>query len=168
MKKYDPKINRRRSVRIRNYDYSSSGYYFVTICTHEKKELFGEIRNGQMSCNVIGVMVHKIIIYIIEHDDRLELPEFIVMPNHVHGIIRIINSDEKKGLMNQTPTLGNIIRRFKASCSRKINTMDFGVDKLWQRNYYEHIIRNEESYLQIAEYIRTNPQRWKDDEYHVL
>ncbi|MDO9011936.1 MAG: hypothetical protein Q7U78_09045 [Gallionella sp.] len=171
--KYNPDIHHRRSIRLRGYDYSQAGMYFITICTHDRLPLFGKIVDEKMMPNEMGIMAEKYWCAIPDHFPWAMLDEFIVMPNHVHGIITI--GANHVGANNHLPlqpkhgtsrTIGSIVRGFKIGVTKwfRANT---DVHVVWQHNYYEHIIRDEEAYLKIAEYIQTNPQRWEEDTYHV-
>lgn len=184
---YNPTIHRRKSIRLQGYDYSQAGAYFITVCTHNRVPLFGEIVDGVMVLNSAGQIVEKCWCAIPEHFPQVTLDEFVVMPNHVHGIITVgannhlpqhylpLPSDETPIQSNEPPrplqhgtsrTIGSMVRGFKIGVTRwfRANT---DIHAVWQRNYYEHIIRNEDAYLKIAEYIQTNPQRWETDTYHV-
>lgn len=168
---------KRRSIRLSEYDYSQNGAYFITICTHEKKHLFGKIDNGEMVLNGLGKMVERCWVDIPYHFPSIVLDEFVVMPNHVHGILFIENSfyinDSGRGLPWQTPTkwnglqkqsLGSIVNQYKGSLKRWANANNYSYFS-WQRNYYEHIIRFDESLHTIREYILNNPIAWEQDEY---
>ncbi len=155
----------RKSIRLRNYDYSLPGSYFVTICVKDRKNLFGDIIDGVMHLNQYGMIVKSMWDEITNHYNGILLDEFIVMPNHVHGIIIII--DNVVGARSPRPynrkiTLGNIIAFFKYHSTKHINEIRGtpGVP-VWQRNYYDHIIRNQKSFRKIQEYISTNPERWQ-------
>ncbi|MBK9662296.1 MAG: hypothetical protein IPO71_04045 [Nitrosomonas sp.] len=184
---FNPTIHRRKSIRLQGYDYSQAGAYFITVCTHHRVPLFGEIVDGVMVLNTAGQIVEKCWCAIPEHFPQVTLDEFVVMPNHVHGIITVgannvgandylpLPSDETPIQSNEPPrplqhgtsrTIGSMVRGFKIGVTRwfRANT---DIHAVWQRNYYEHIIRNEDAYLAIAEYIQTNPQRWETDTYHV-
>jgi len=184
---FNPTIHRRKSIRLQGYDYSQAGAYFITVCTHNRVPLFGEIVDGVMVLNTAGQIVEKCWCAIPEHFPQVTLDEFVVMPNHVHGIITVgannhlpqhylpLPSDETPIQSNEPPrplqhgtsrTIGSMVRGFKIGVTRwfRANT---DIHAVWQRNYYEHIIRNEDAYLKIAEYIQTNPQRWETDTYHV-
>lgn len=179
---YNPTIHRRKSIRLQGYDYSQAGAYFITVCTHNRAPLFGEIVDGVMVLNTAGQIVEKCWCAIPEHFPQVTLDEFVVMPNHVHGIITVgandylpLPSDETPIQSNEPPrplqhgtsrTIGSMVRGFKIGVTRwfRANT---DIHTVWQRNYYEHIIRNEDAYLKIAEYIQTNPQRWEIDTYYV-
>ncbi|MCX7195249.1 MAG: hypothetical protein NTV37_05015 [Proteobacteria bacterium] len=153
--------------------------YFITICTHDRLPLFGEVIDGKMMRNETGMMAEKCWCAIPDHFPWAMLDVFIVMPNHVHGIITIGANvvGTNVGAKNLLPlqlkskhgtsrTIGSIIRGFKIGVTKWFRS-NTDVHAVWQRNYYEHIIRNDEAYLKIAEYIQTNPQRWEEDIYHI-
>ncbi|WP_055074108.1 transposase [Pseudanabaena sp. 'Roaring Creek'] len=153
---YHPEIHHRRSIRLQGYDYSQSGAYFVTICTFQRQHLFGEINNGEMQLNVTGQIVFAIWQKIPQHLPNVELDEFILMPDHLHGIIVISEQYEN------SHSLATIIQNFKSTSTRKINKINqnSGVS-IWQRNYYERIIRSDQELHNLGQYILTNPQNWK-------
>lgn len=169
--KYNPKIHHRQSVRLRNFDYSQSGLYFITICTVQRQMLFGEISNGEMQCNDLGKLVNQHWQFIPDHYPGTQLHDFIIMPNHLHGIIQLVGAqfiapELNQGAINRAPTVGNIVRGFKAKLTYAAHHMGIMPGaSIWQRNYHEHIIRNEMSYQVTANYVRTNPQRWIEDIY---
>lgn len=189
--KYNPDIHHRRSIRLRGYDYVQNGLYFVTICTQGRLCLFGDIENGEMNLNDAGKMVRTIWDQIPAHYCGVEIDQFVVMPNHIHGIVAIVGAGPRacpdpspdpstcpvegqpQGVAPTEFSLPDVVHRFKTMTTKqytdgvKQNGWQTFPAKLWQRNYYEHIIRNEEAYLKIAEYIQTNPQRWEEDTYHV-
>ena len=182
----DAERHRRRSIRLPGWDYAGAGAYFVTVCTHERLCLFGAVVDGEMRLNEWGEIVQEE--WFRSADIRWEIvlhrDEFVVMPNHVHGIIWIVDDDTVVGAQRRcaptttqravggiTPTnvipgsLGAIVRSFKSAVTKRINALR-GVPgaPVWQRNYYEHIIRDEEELGHIHEYIRTNPACWQTDE----
>ena len=161
---------------MRDYDYSSPGYYFVTICTHKRECILGAIESQRMVPNDLGLMVSQQWQELSQTFSGMENRHFVVMPNHIHGIIQIMPS-RCKGLINQTPTpnhvpstkraksipLGEIIRQFKARSTHTIrNTSQ--LYQIWKRNYYEHIIWDSAELDSIKTYIRENPRRWDEDE----
>jgi len=172
--KYDHNIHHRRSIRLKGYDYSQAGAYFVTICTQDKECLFGDIVDGEIRLNDAGRMVRDIWHKITEHFPHADIDEFVVMPNHFHGI-GVINSDGK-GMACHAPTqrqfakpiagsLSAIVGSFKSAVTRQINQIrNTPGYPVWQRNYYEHVIRDEEEINRIREYIIGNPAKWSDDE----
>jgi REP element-mobilizing transposase RayT len=162
--KYNPNIHHRRSIRLRDYDYSQSGAYFITICTYQKEYLFGEIINYEMQLNSLGKIVQFYWQGLKNHYDYLQLDEFVIMPNHLHGILILINT------INPTKRKGipEIIRGFKTFSAKKINQIRQRHNvPVWQRNYYEHIIRNESDFNPIREYILNNPKNWSQDPENV-
>jgi putative transposase len=179
---YHPNVHHRKSIRLKNYDYSQAGYYFITLCTHERLPLFGEIIDGNMLLNEAGEATEKCWLAIPAHFPSVELNEFVIMPNHVHGVVAIVganNVGEKNGGANivgannhlplqhgTSKTIGSIVRGFKIGVTKWFRTHT-DISTVWQRNYYEHIIRNEDAHLKIVEYIRTNPQQWQEDKYYV-
>jgi putative transposase len=171
--KYDPA--RRRSLRLKGYDYRQAGAYFVTICTQGRECLFGEVVDGQMQLNTLGEIVHRTWNDLPNHVAGMGLDEFVVMPNHVHGIIvmadeSVVGAGSVGAGSEPAPTttkrhgLPEIIRQFKTFSARRINEHrgTAGV-QVWQRNYYEHIIRDEASLNRIREYIVNNPPQWAQD-----
>jgi len=187
--KYNPDIHHSRSIRLKGYDYSQAGLYFITICTQNRLCLFGEIENGEMILNDPGIMIEHQWQELIYCFDNIKLHEFIVMPNHFHGIIEFVRvplvgtqNVEQPPTMGQpqtgqpqgiAPTVGDVVGAFKSLSTNeyirgvKNNGWSRFNKKLWQRNYYEHIIRDEKSCYQIWEYVQTNPLKWQDDKYYV-
>ena len=189
-RRYDPTRHHRRSIRLPNYDYTRAGAYFVTIVTHRRECLFGEIVGDEMRMNDFGKIVAEewektatVRANVILHPD-----EFVVMPNHIHGIVWIVDDGgETVGATGRenvgatvvgaqrrcAPTrptnvipgsLGAIVRGFKSIVTKRINRRrNTPGAPVWQRNYYEHIIRNDESLRRIREYIAQNPTRWALD-----
>ena len=189
---FNPKIHHRRSIRLQGYDYSQPGLYYITICTQNKACFFGKINNGKMVLNGAGTMIKTIWSEIPVHYHGFDIHEFVVMPNHVHGIIQIISNPAPVGTgpracpdndghpikghpqgVAPTMTLFDIMQRFKSFTTNqyiegvKQNNWHPFNKKLWQRNYYEHVIRNEKAYDKICEYIATNPQQWQNDKYYA-
>ncbi|MEM1252673.1 MAG: transposase [Cyanobacteria bacterium P01_H01_bin.21] len=162
-------------MRLRGYDYASQGAYFVTICTYRRTCLFGEIIDEKMQLNQFGQIAEDCWQQIPKHFSNVDLDEFIVMPNHLHGIIIIEYSvtqkqpgtTERFGNMMQPGALSTIVRSFKSATTRQINILRAGPKSpVWQRNYYDHIIRNAISYGRIKYYIRHNPLSWQVDQLH--
>jgi putative transposase len=175
--RFDPEKHHRRSIRLKGYDYRRQGAYFVTICTHDRLCLFGEVVGGEMRLNEYGRIALGCWKEIPLHFPQAELDAFVVMPNHVHGIIVLTVGARhavplQNGISEKTEQFGKpvagsiptIIRSFKSATTRHINALrGTPGSPVWQRNYYEHIIRNEESLNRIREYIKTNPLRWAMD-----
>jgi REP element-mobilizing transposase RayT len=169
----------RQSIRLKNYDYSKSGLYFITICTQNRRCLFGNIVGANhdsppyMKLNEMGKIVEKIW-KSLSGRFPIELDEFQIMPNHVHMILAIQphkTYGSNNGRDDRAPTLGKIIAYFKYESTKQINQYSVGagiippntVKKIFQRNYYEHIIRNEIDLKKIREYIINNPLLWNRD-----
>jgi len=176
-------INKRRKPnRLKNFDYSSSGYYFVTICTKDRQEYFENIINNKMILNKYGEIVKRCWLEIPKHFNNVELDEFIVMPNHIHGIIVIRNTNQYVinppvgnrhacSLQNviyrrQNELLPNIVNLFKSSASKFIHQSGLNSFR-WQKSFYDHIIRNEYSLFKIRQYIRDNPKNWGEDRNNI-
>lgn len=162
-------LPQRCGLRLKGYDYSQEGAYFVTICTHGKECLFGEVIGSEMKVNELGRKVQEAWNDLPVHYPHIAMDAFVVMPNHVHGVIVLRARAERAGL-KPAPTqhgLPEIVRAFKTFSARRINEFrrTSGVP-VWQRNYYEHVIRNDADYDRIAEYITNNPQRWMEDSLH--
>jgi putative transposase len=167
--KYDPDNHHRRSIRLKGYDYSSTGAYFITICTHQRECLFGEITDGEMRLNDLGQIVAGAYLWLATQYSYVHLDAWIVMPNHLHGIL-VLTDDPRRGVSRNAPTrksLGRLIGAFKTVSTKRINLMrDTSGSVVWQRNYYEHIIRNEKSLRCIRQYIHHNPISWQQDQLH--
>lgn len=169
---YNSQLTNRQSIRLKRYDYSGDGLYFVTINTKKQQHLFGTIENGEMKLNEGGKMALSCWLEIPKHYPNVVLHNFVVMPNHVHGILEIIKDNTPhfsfQDLQNQelTPfrspakTLGSIVRGYKIGVVKwfRSNTDIYDV---WHRNYYEIIIRSLPDYERIATYIEDNPKNWK-------
>lgn len=187
-----PEIQYRRSIRLKDYNYATEGAYFVTIGTHEKQCLFGDMIDDTMRLNDAGVMVREEWLRTPHRFPNIDLDEFVIMPNHLHGIIivgatlAVARSSQSRAGTSPAPTkdntyinydkvrpkLGEIVGSFKSLSARKWieyiennNILDKAV-KLWQRSFYDHIIRDENELYQIRKYIIENPLKWQlDKEY---
>lgn len=172
--RFNPDIHRRRSIRLRDYDYSRAGAFFVTICAFQRKDLFGDVMDGALQLNEMGKAAQECWNDIPGHFPDIELDEFVVMPNHLHGIV-VTNRrctacrarvDESFG-QPVAGSLATIIRSFKSAATKRINTLrDIPGAPVWQRNYYERIIRDDRELDGIRQYIIDNPSRWEEDENH--
>jgi len=184
---YDPEKHHRRSIRLRGYDYSSPGKYFVTICVQQRKYLFGEISNGEMNLNDAGRMIEKWWQELAHKFSLVELDEHITMPNHFHGIIVIVDRRKREkdffyagktkdqiaqamsALPEKSAPLPEIMQWFKTMTTNEYirGVKQLGWPrferKLWQRNYYEHTIFSLRSLQNIRHYIRANPALWPYD-----
>lgn len=167
----------RKRLRLKNYDYSKPGAYFITICVKNRKCVFGEIRNGKMFLNEWGKIVHQQWEWLHHQYDYLIMDEFVVMPNHFHAILIIADNIAGNGrdrslqnvYCNQSPQqpqkikpVPELIGAFKTTSSKLIHQSGLPNFK-WQKSYYEHIIRNEHSMQRIRKYIIENPQKWESD-----
>ncbi len=217
---FHPETHHRRSIRLKDYDYTQSGLYFVTICVQDKVCVFGEIIDGVMSLNPYGQIVEEEWQRTAMLRNNVELDEYIIMPNHFHGIIQIVNEPRRDMACHVPPatktnnkipirefgkpipgSLSTIIGSFKSAVTKRINELSTkpvgtrrvvsphatsqniaspthpskqtlntfpAIEKrLWQKNYYEHIIRNEYELFRIREYIINNPLNWNDDELYL-
>jgi REP element-mobilizing transposase RayT len=199
---YNPNLHHRRSIRLKGYDYSQAGLYFITICCQNRICRFGKIENGKMILNEYGQIAQQCWLEIPEHFPDAILHEFVIMPNHIHGIIEITGNVGAKNILPpqttnvqnvgaknlspeynnyannvgaknfsplQTPqrpngtsrTIGSIVRGFKIGVTKQFD------ETIWQRNFYEHIIRNEQSYQNISDYIIHNPENWTEDKFYI-
>jgi putative transposase len=160
-------VRHRRSLRLTGYDYAQSGAYFVTICTQNRACVFGCVDDGDMRLNEAGRMVRSVWQALPDRFPGMELDAFVIMPNHVHGIVAFVGAGlalpGDKGAASSAPTLGDVVRAFKSLSAIRVNCLLRRSGSLWQRNYYEHVIRNERELDRIREYIATNPLRWALD-----
>ena len=204
VRKYDPLIHHRRSIRLRGYDYSRAGRYFITICCQGHICLFGTIENGKIMLNDAGKMIEKWHLQLPNKFNDIELGPFVVMPNHFHANIIITDSPNVRADLCVRPDnmhpenvrpdnmhpiskgehgiddpgehvgspLPHVVQWFKTMTTNEYirGVKNLGWErfdgKLWQRNYYEHIIRDEKSYNAISEYIINNPAKWIDDKFY--
>jgi len=200
---------RRKNMRLGGYDYASDGAYFITIVTHDREALFGSVVDGEMVLNDFGRIVESTWYDLVNHNANIGLDDFVVMPNHIHGIIVIFEpvgagskparlfragskpaqlfragyepapTENANDALNETgqlfragyepaPTkpvsLSEIVRQLKTFSSRRINALRGTPGAaVWQRNYYDHIIRSDREYEQVAAYIANNPANWLTD-----
>ncbi len=180
--KYNPDIHKRRYIRLKGYDYSQSGFYFITICCYQRQCLFGEIIDEKMQLNKIGQLVKEEWLKSEKIRQEIELDDWVIMPNHFHGIVIIdqkINNNTNHdynpvGANGRSPlqtnlmkpkSLSSLIAGFKAATTKQINLIRNSPKyPVWQRNYYDHVIRNNQSLEKIKEYIYNNPLSWELDQ----
>jgi REP element-mobilizing transposase RayT len=183
--KQTPSYPPRRNLRVPDFDYSQPGAFFVTIVTQDRKTLFGQIVDGDVILNEVSKIVEEVWIEIPKHFPNVELGEFVIMPNHIHGIISIVlKATHAVPAQNETVveathasplprvsngplpgSIGAIIGSFKSAATKRFHEiLDKPEKRLWQRGYYEHVIRNERGYTAIYEYILANPMNWEKDE----
>lgn len=172
------------SARLPNWDYSWPGIYFITICTHNRIHYFGEIENGNMIYSPVGAIANVLWHEIKNHTKNVELGEFVVMPNHIHGIL-ILNDvetlhatslppetlpphttkNEQMAKISPKPnSISTIVRSYKSAVTKHANRL--GLDFIWQTRFHDHIIRDVVSYENISNYITNNPLNWRDDKFY--
>jgi putative transposase len=173
--KFDPQKRHRHSIRLPHYDYAQPGAYFVTIVAWHRESLFGKIVNEEMRLSDYGKVVEACWQEIPSHFPNVNLGAYIVMPNHVHGVLMI---HAGRGTIYRAPTqeqfqkpvprsIPTIIRTFKASVTRRIGR-EYNSTGIWQRNYYEHVIRNAKDLQNKTDYINANPLLWEQDDENPL
>ena len=186
--KYQNKY-RIKSSRLEGYDYSQSGLYFITICTDIHEHYFGGIVDGIMQLSEIGIIANDEWHEFSNHRDNVNTHEFVVMPNHIHGIIEIVDIDntrngrddarivstkslqkpidlQMKKISPKPGSLGRIVGAYKSAVSKFAHRA--GYEFNWQSRYYDHIIRDYKSYNRISEYIKNNPENWKEDRFNNI
>lgn len=181
-------IKQRKSIRLRKYDYSNNGWYFVTICTKDRQEYFGNIISDEMNLNEYGGIIKKCWLGISDYFNNIELDQFIIMPNHIHGIVVIVGAGFSRPINPLHPILGQIIGYFKYQSTKYINnfiikgsedpinigsddptpTNKTNIKQIFQRSFYDHIIRNEYSLNRIRHYIKDNPINWGEDRNNLI
>lgn len=183
--KYNPELHHRKSIRLKNYDYSQEGAYFITICVQNKECLFGKIAGGEMQLNSAGLMIEKWYFELEKKFSSIQCGEHVVMPNHFYCILikvdGVCNHNVGADLRVcpsltpnvETSSINKITQWFKTMTTneyirgvKEFNWLPFR-KRLWQRNYYEHIIRSNASYSEIAQYIVNNPSKWEKDAFFV-
>lgn len=174
---HEPSFPARSSIRLRGFDYSQAGVYFVTVCTHDRGCLFGEIRHGTMQLNEAGSIVRQCWLETPRHFPGVELQAYVVMPNHIHGVVAIFRRARHAVPLRDTKSkveafgkpiagsLPTIIRSFKAAVSKRVRAMRrLPTTQIWQRNYYERVIRTGDEFDEVSRYIWENPKAWEFDE----
>ena len=164
---YNPDIHHRHSIRLRDYDYRSAGAYFVTICTFQRECLFGDVVDGEMRLNSLGEIAREEWLRTEIVRKNVSMDAFVIMPNHFHGIL--LMDDSCRGEAAPRPvmagSIGAILGQFKSIVTKRINALrDNPGCPVWQRNYYEHVVRNEGDLANIRQYIANNPLKWDLDE----
>jgi putative transposase len=164
--KFNPDKHHRKSIRLTGFNYSTTRHYFVTICCNFREPLLGHIQHENSVLNQAGLMVDSFWMHLPHKFPSIKLYAHIVMPDHIHGIIEIVSTDEYLGA-----PLHAIVQWFKTMTTnayiKNVHTNNWPAfsGKLWQRNYYEHIIRDEKSLAAIMQYIHDNPKNWLQDEH---
>ena len=182
----EPHYHHRRSIRLRHYDYTQEGAYSVTICAANRRCIFGDVTDDEIHLSRLGHLVHACWVEIPAHYPHVQLDSFVIMPNHLHGIL--VFSDNKKDTMYRVPTrepsdlhenteefgkpisgsLSTVIRTFKAGVTRRANRLLQPDPPIWQSRFYESIIRSDEHLYRIREYIARNPAEWESDRDNPL
>lgn len=158
-------LAQRKPNRLKDHDYSQPGYYFITICTHQMRQLFWSPQPlvgaacGRPPLSPWGQYAEDELVRLSGIYSNALLDKHVVMPNHVHLILRILEPDG--GRPQAAPTIPRIINQFKGRVSKQAGKA------VWQKGYYDHVIRTESAYLRIWNYIDTNPARWQEDEYYT-
>ena len=174
------------STRLAGWNYASDAAYFIKICTRNREHFFGEINNSKMMLNEIGKMAEKYWLEISDHFPFVELGNFVVMPNHVHGILIIdrgpgfienvealhCNASTFSKISPKPGSISTIIRSYKSVVTKNvrlsgISKSHLNIDFAWQPRFHDHIIRNNQSFHQIQDYIEQNPEKWKEDRFHL-
>lgn len=171
---YNPLIHNRQSRPLQRFDYASEGLYFLTINTENRQPLFGIITNGEMQLNDAGKIAVECWLAIPSHFPHAALHDFVIMPDHIHGVIEIIYNpvgasaaadsprlDQKTIFKSPSKTIGSIVRGFKIGVTKWMR-QNTTVHKVWQRDYHDHIIRNSDAFERICNYIQANPKNWKN------
>jgi len=185
--KYDSQTHHRRSIRLKGYDYTQPGAYFVTICTYQRDEILGAVVNDGIQLSSLGKIIQTEWFRSAEIRKEIRLfgDEFVVMPNHIHGIVWIVenetvgadgvrlvehtsttNTGTRRVPLRRAPrSLSSFIAGFKAAVTSRAGR-ELNAANIWQRNYYEHVVRNENELRNFWDYIDTNPLRWQEDQLH--
>lgn len=164
-------LRKRKLPRLKEYDYSMPGVYFVTICSHNKKCIFGRVQSGN-ALNVARVILSRIgetamqcLLDIESHYDNITLDNWVIMPNHIHMLIRIHQREHHCPTPNFD--IPNVIGKFKAAVTRSIKSTVPSSPRIWQTSFYDHIVRNESDYRMIWQYISSNPDKWAADRFNT-
>ena len=169
MGNYDPERHHRRSIRLKGYNYAQGGAYFLTLCTWNREHLFGQIIEGQTQLNEYGLLLETEWLNTPKMRIGVELDAYVIMPNHFHAILVMPEVTINPQTNQKSPSaLGRLVGGFKAAVTKQVN-LKRGAEgvPVWQRNYHEHIIRNEKDLERIREYIFNNPSNWPDDPENV-
>ena len=174
---YNRKQYHRRSIRLPGYDYTQPGAYYITICTYQKQCWFGDVVNGIMHCNQLGHIAHSFWLALPCRFPHIQLEAFVIMPNHLHGILMILDGQSNTMITDYHPrkmekfgkpvtgSIPTVIRSFKSAVTKRINLLRRSSSPpIWQRNYYESIIRIESGLDKVRDYIVNNPQHWDSDQ----
>jgi len=164
---YDPERHHRRSIRLKGYDYAQEGIYFITICVLKRQCLFGDVVDGTMRLNDCGQLASEAWLWLARQYPYVLLDEFVVMPNHLHGLLTLTDSSAPSRSVDARKPLGQLIGAFKTVSTKRLNLLlGSSGSAIWQRDFYEHIIRHERALERIRTYIFDNPATWLQDELH--
>ena len=160
-------LKKRKNARLMNYDYSKAGAYFVTICTENRQRILSRVENEKIILTSFGFTANKYLIGTNQFYDNINIVKYVIMPNHIHIIVSVSVGDDLPGVPKNngssgtpTPTISQVIGTFKRFCNK-----EYGKN-IWQRSFYDHIIRNEADLLRHMQYIDENPKKWENDEYY--
>ncbi len=162
------KLPIRKPTRLRNYNYSESGAYFITICTHNRKNLFCNIVGqglapAEIKYSILGKIANEELLNLEKRYNNIKIDKYVIMPNHIHAIIVIEN---KTAGASPCPTLSDVVCAFKSITARKYHLSN-PKKQIWQTSFHDHIIRNENDYREIWGYIENNPARWQEDKFYI-
>ncbi len=159
-------LPKRKSTRLKDYDYSQDGYYFITICTQKRKNILSTVGEGfpLPKLTQYGDVTKKLLLEITERYKEINIDKYVIMPNHIHILIALKNG----GRGNPSPTIDRAMGWFKYMATKEINKLSgtYGT-KIFQRSFHDHIIRGEQDYKEIWQYIDNNPTKWKEDKFYV-
>ena len=160
-------LSKRKPTRLKDFDYSQNGYYFITICTYQKQKALGNIVGEGFPLPQLtqqGKIVEKYILSVNKKYPCVAVNKFVIMPNHIHIILCVGNN----GRGNPSPTISNVVGWLKYNATKQINLIDGNTgNQIFQRSFHDHIIRGENDYLKIWNYIDTNPQKWQEDCFYI-
>lgn len=155
---YDPDKHHRRSIRLKGYDYSQAGAYFITICSFQRACILGQVEAGQMKLSEIGAAIQRVWENLPNHYTHLLVDAFVIMPNHIHGLL-VLGANPSNAKRHDIPM---IVGSFKSFSAREAHQIEQNI-QVWQRNYYEHIVREDDELNAIRQYIVSNPLQWDKD-----
>ena len=174
----------RRSIRLRGFDYASNAVYFVTLCSSDRRCLFGDVVDGLMILNPIGQLIEREWLNSALIRVELDLHSFVVMPNHLHGLLTVTPAESDRSaddgkdalrasgachapLRREPRSLGSLVTGFKSATTRQFRLMTGETGSLWQRGFYEHVVRDERDFARIGGYIANNPANWALDQENI-
>jgi REP element-mobilizing transposase RayT len=166
---------KRRSIRLKDFNYASGALYFVTICADSRRCIFGRIEDGETRLNALGRIVEDEWLKTLELRRHIDLDAYVIMPNHLHAIVALLDQGARSAPLRgrrlregmQAKSLASLVAGFKAAITRRASHVLPRLRMpIWQRNYYEHVVRDERDLERIRGYIEANPARWEEDSYH--